>query len=59
MSLDGFGQSKSSKRKVRKNVGASKFEYCEGSLGDVLRTSWGRPESTSQGRPLNAGLDVP
>ena len=49
----------SSERKVRKNVGTSKFEYSEGPLGDVLRTSWGRPESTSQGRPLNVGLGRP
>ena len=43
-------------RKVRKNVGTFKFEYAEGPLGEVLRTSWGRPESASQGRPLNVGL---
>ena len=35
------------------SVSASK---CEGLLGDVLRTSWGRPESTFQGRPLNIRL---
>ena len=28
-------------------------------LGDVLRTSWGRPESASQGRPLNVRLGRP
>ena len=31
----------------------------EGPLGDVLRTSWGRPESTSQGRPVDVGLGRP
>ena len=46
----------SSEREVKKNVGTSKFEYSEDSLGDVLRTSWGRPESTSKGRPLNVRL---
>ena len=30
----------------------------EGPLGEVLRTSWGRPESASQGRPLNVTLGV-
>ena len=35
------------------------FEYSQGPLGDVLRTSWGRPESTSQGRPLNVRLRRP
>ena len=47
----------SSERKVRKNVGTSKFEYSEGPLGDVLKTSWGRPESISQGR-LDVSIDV-
>ena len=28
-------------------------------LEDVVRTSWGRPESTSQGRPLNVRLGRP
>ena len=37
-------------------VGTSKFEYSEGPPGDVLRTSWGRPESTCQERPLNVRL---
>ena len=37
-------------------VGISKIEYSEGPPGDVLRTSWGRPESNYQGRPLNVGL---
>ena len=46
----------SSEREVKKNVGTSKFEYSEDSLGDVLRMSWGRPESTSKGRPLNVRL---
>ena len=49
----------SSERKVRKNVGTSKFEYSEGPHVDVLRTFCGRPESTSQGRPLNVGLGHP
>ena len=49
----------SSERKVRKNFGTSKFEYSEGPLRDVLRTSWGHPELTSQGRPLNVGLGRP
>ena len=31
----------------------------QGPLGDVLRTSWGRPESTSQERPLNVRLRRP
>ena len=46
----------SSERKVKINFG---FECFEGPLGDVLRTSWGRPESTSQGRPLNVRLGRP
>ena len=47
----------SSERKVkRKHFGTSKFEYSKGALEDVLRTSWGRPESTSQGRSLNVRL---
>ena len=37
----------------------SKFEYSQGPLGDVMRTSWDRPESTSQGRPLNVRLRCP
>ena len=49
----------SSERKVKRNFGTSKFEYSEGPLGDVLRTSWGRPESTCQGRPLNVRLGSP
>ena len=35
------------------------FEYSDGPLGDVLRTSWGRPESASQGRTLNVRLRRP
>ena len=31
----------------------------QGHLGDVLRTTWGRPESTSQGRPLDVRLGRP
>ena len=49
----------SSERKVKRNVGTSKCECFEGLLGDVLRTSWGRPESTSQRRPLNVRLGRP
>ena len=46
----------SSERKVKNNVGTSKFKYAEGPLGDVLRTSQGRLRSTSHGRPLNVRL---
>ena len=46
-------------RKVKKNVGTSKFEYSEDPLGNVLRTSWRFPESISQGRPLNVRLRRP
>ena len=35
------------------------FEYSQGPLGDILRTSWGRFESTSQGRPFNVRLRRP
>ena len=31
----------------------------EGPLGDVLRMSWGRPESTSQRRPVDVKLGLP
>ena len=48
MLLDRFGL----KEKLKKDFGKSKFELSEGPLGDVLRTSKGRPESTSKGRPL-------
>ena len=54
-----FQIQKSFADKVRKNAGTSKFEYSGGPLGDVLRTSWGRPESTSEERPLNVGLEHP
>ena len=50
---------KSSERKVAKIAGTSKFEYSEDLLGDVLRTSWGHPESTYEGRPLNVRLRRP
>ena len=33
----------------------SKCGCFEGPLGNVLRTSWGRPESTSLGRSLTSG----
>ena len=46
----------SPERKVTKNAGTSKFEYSEDPLGDILRTSFGCPESTSQGRPMNVRL---
>ena len=49
----------SSERKVKRNFGTSKCECFEGLLGDVLRTSWGRLESISQGRPLNVRLGRP
>ena len=32
------------------------FEYSKGPLWDVLKTSWGRPESTSQGHPMSVRL---
>ena len=50
---------KSSERKVKRNAGTSKCECFEGLLGDFLRTSWGRSESTSQGRLLNVRLKRP
>ena len=41
----------SSERKVKRKFGTSKCECFDGLLGDVLRTSWGRPEiRTSPGR---------
>ena len=43
----------------KKKFGTSKFEFSEGSLRDVLRTSWRRPESTSQGSLLNVRLGRP
>ena len=49
----------SSERKVIKNAGTSKFEYSEDPLGDVLRTFYGRPESTTQRCPLNVRLGRP
>ena len=49
----------SSKRKVKFFFGTSKCEYSEGPLRDVLRMSWGHPESTSQGRSLNVRLRRP
>ena len=48
-----------SERKIKRNFGTSKFEYSEGPLGDVLRTSWEGTESTFQGRPLNVRLRHP
>ena len=33
--------------------------YFEGPLGEVLKTSWQRPESASQGRSLNVRLGCP
>ena len=49
----------SAERKVKRNFGTSKFECFEGPLEDVLRTSWGRPESIFQERPLNVRLGRP
>ena len=49
----------SSKRKVKRNFGTSKCGCFEGPLGNVLRTSWGRPESTFWGRPLKVRLGRP
>ena len=46
----------SSERKVKKIAGTFKFQYSEDPLVDVLRTSWRRPESTFQVRPLNVRL---
>ena len=45
--------------KAKKNFLESKFEYSQGPLGDVLRTSWGGPKSFNQGRPLNVRLRRP
>ena len=59
MLLDRFGQSNKFWQKSLKNFGTSKLEYSEGPLGDVLRTSWGRPEFTSHGRLLNVRLERP
>ena len=41
------------------NSGTSKFDCFEYPLGDVLRTSWGCPKSTFQGRPLSVRLGRP
>ena len=56
----------SSKRKLKINLGTPNRwphivpKTCfQGRLGDVLRTSWGRPETTSQGRPLEVRLGRP
>ena len=49
----------SSERNVKKNFETSLFECFEGPLGDILRTSWRRPESISQGRPLKVTLGRP
>ena len=51
MLLDRFGQSNKLRRKSE-----NKFSDIQ---GDILRTSWGRPESTSQRRPLNVKLGRP
>ena len=47
------------KRKVKRNFGTSKCRRFEGPLGNVLRTSWRRPEPTSLGRPLKVRLGCP
>ena len=44
---------------LKKTVGTSKFEYTEDPLRNVLRTSWGHLESTSQGCPWNVRLGHP
>ena len=46
----------SSEKKVKKKIQTSNFKFSQGPPENVLRTSWGRPESTSQGRPLNVRL---
>ena len=37
----------------KKKIGSSTFEYSDGTLGDVLGTSWGRPESAFAERDQN------
>ena len=59
MLLGRLGQSNKFWKKSWKNFGTSKFEYSEGPLGDVLRTSWERPESIPQLRCLNVRLVRP
>ena len=49
----------SSERKVTNNAATCEFEYSENPLRDVLRASWGRPESTSRGRAWNVRLGRP
>ena len=49
----------SSERKLKRNFGRSNCELFEGLVGHVLRTSWGRPKSTSQGLSLNVRLERP
>ena len=58
MLLDRFGQLNKLRKKVKRNFGTSKFECFEGLLRDVLRTSWGCPDSTSQGCPSNVRLGL-
>ena len=60
MLLERFGESNDfSKKKTKRVFGTSNFECFEGALGNILRTSWGRPESTSQGQLLNVRLGSP
>ena len=59
MLLDRFGQSNKFWKKTYKKCWNIQVEYSEDPLGNVLRTSWGRPESTSQERPLNVRLGRP
>ena len=61
MHLERFGESNdfSKKKKTKRVFGTSNFECFEGALGNILRTSWGRPESTSQGQLLNVRLVSP
>ena len=43
----------SSKRKVKRNFDTSKCGCLQGPLGNVLKTSWKRPETLRLGRPLD------
>ena len=56
----------SSERKVKRNLGTFNRRFhivpkkcIQGTLRDVPRTSWGRLESTYQGRPLDVRLGRP
>ena len=58
MLLDRFGQLNKFWKKSLKYF-EHPSEYSEGNLRDVMRKSWGRPESTSQGLPWRSDKDVP